>query len=137
MFPSCLKPADIKPIYRKGKRDLKDNYRPVSILPVLSKSHERSMFYQISKFFENIFSKNQCGFMKDHSTHQCLLAMLWKWKRSVDSGEAFGAALTDLCKAFDCLDHKRLIAKLNAYGFSVPTVRSIPHYLSHRKNNKG
>ena len=46
------------PIYKKGKRDLKDNYRPVSILPVLSKLYERSMFKQISEFFENIFSKN-------------------------------------------------------------------------------
>ena len=121
------------PIYKKGKRDLKDNYRPVSILPVLSKLYERSMFKQISEFFENIFSKNQCGFRKGHSTQQCLLAMLEKWKRSVDSGKAFGALLTDLSKAFDCLDHELLIAKLNAYGFSLPALRLIHDYLSHRK----
>ena len=86
LFPSCLKTADITPIYKKGKKDLKDSYRPVSILPVLSKLYERSMFKQISEFFENIFSKNQCGFRKGHSTQQCLLAILEKWKRSVDSG---------------------------------------------------
>ena len=114
LFSSCLKTADITPIYKKGKRDLKDNYRPVSILPVLSKLYERSMFKQISEFFENIFSKIQYGFRKGHSTQQCLLAMLEKWKRSVDSGKAFGALLTDLSKAFDCLDHKLLITKLNA-----------------------
>ena len=56
LFPSCLKMADITPIYKKGKRDLKDNYRPVSILPVLPKLYERSMFKQTSEFFENIFS---------------------------------------------------------------------------------
>ena len=133
LFLSCLKTADIMPIYKKGKRDLKDNYRPVSILPVLSKLYERSMFKQISEFFENIFSKNQYGFRKGHSTQQCLLAMLEKWKRSVDSGKAFGALLTDLSKAFDCLDHELLIAKLNAYGFSLPALRLIHDYLSHRK----
>ena len=99
------------------------------ILPVLSKLYERSMFKQVSEFFENIFSKNQCGFRKGHSTQQCLLAMLEKWKRSVDSGKAFGALLTDLSKAFDCLDHELLIAKLNAYGFSLPALRLIHDYL--------
>ena len=91
------------------------------------------MFKQISEFFEIIFSKSQCGFRKGHSTQQCLLAMLEKWKRSVDSGKAFGALLTDLSKAFDCLDHELLIAKLNAYGFSLPALRLIHDYLSHRK----
>ena len=55
LFPSYLKTADITLIYKKGKKYLKDNYRPVSILPVLSKLYERSKFKQISKFFENIF----------------------------------------------------------------------------------
>ena len=91
------------------------------------------MFKQISEFFENIFSKNQCGSRKGHSTQQCLLATLEKWKRSVDSGKAFGALLTDLSKALDCLDHELLIAKLNAYGFSLPALRLIHDYLSHRK----
>ena len=68
LFPSCLKRADITPVYKKGKRDLKDNYRPVSILPVLSELYERSMFKQISEFFQYIFLKNPCGFRKDRST---------------------------------------------------------------------
>ena len=59
--------------------------------------------------------------------------MLEKWKRSVDSGKAFGTLLTDLSKAFDCLDHELLIAKLNAYGFSPPVLRLIHDYLSNRK----
>ena len=84
---------------------MKDNYRPVSILPVLPKLYERSMFKQTSDFFKNIFSKNHCVFRKGHSIKQCLSPMLEKWKRSVDSGKAFGALLTDLSKAFDCLDH--------------------------------
>ena len=59
--------------------------------------------------------------------------MLEKWKRSVDGDKVFGALLTDLSKAFDCLDHELLIAKLNAYGFSLPALRLINDYLSNRK----
>ena len=59
--------------------------------------------------------------------------MLEKWKRSVDGGNAFGGLLTDLSKAFDFLDHELLIAKLHAYGFSLPALRIINDYLSDRK----
>ena len=122
LLSSSLKTADITPIYKKDNY-LKDNYRPVSILPVLSKLYERSIFNQISEVFENIFSKSQCRIRKGHSTQQCLLAMLEKWKRSVDGDKAFGTLLTDLSEAFDCHDHELLIAKLNAYGFSLPAFK--------------
>ena len=59
--------------------------------------------------------------------------MLEKWKRSEDSGKAFGVLLTDLSKAFDCLDYELLIAKLNAYRFSLPALRLTHDYLPHRK----
>ena len=59
--------------------------------------------------------------------------MVEKWKRSVDSGKAFGALLTDLSKAFNCLDHELLIAKVNTYGFSLPALMLTHSYLSHRK----
>ena len=132
-FPEILKHADITPLYKKDKKDNKRNYRPVSILPNLSKIFEKCMFEQMSQFFENIFSKYQCGFRKGFSTQQCLLAMLEKWKRSVDNSKMFGALLTDLSKAFDCLDHELLIAKLNAYGFSLTALKLVHNYLSNRK----
>ena len=87
----------------------------------------------MSQFFDNIFSKSQCGFRKCLSTQQCLLAMLEKWKRSIDNSKMFGALLTDLLKAFDCLDHELLIAKLNAYGFSLTALKLVHNYLSNRK----
>ena len=59
--------------------------------------------------------------------------MLEKWKISVDKGKAFGPLLTDLSKASDCLEHELLIAKLNAYGFSLPALRLSHDYLSNRK----
>ena len=57
-----VKTVDITPIYKREKKELTYNYRPVGILPVLSRLYERSILKQISEFFENIFSKYQCGF---------------------------------------------------------------------------
>ena len=67
-FPEILKHADITPLYKKGKNVIEGNYRPVSILPNLSKIFEKYMFEQMSQFFENIFSKYQCAFRKGSST---------------------------------------------------------------------
>ena len=83
-----------------------NRYLLISILPVLSKLYERRMFNQISEFFENVSSKNQCGSRKGYRTQQCLIAALEKWKKSVNSGKVFGALLTDLFKLFDCFDHE-------------------------------
>ena len=91
------------------------------------------MFKQISEYFEPILSKFQCGFRKGYSAQHCLLAMLEKWKSAVDNKRNFGALLTDLSKAFDCLPHDLLLAKLNAYGFSLPALRLVQSYLSNRK----
>ena len=87
----------------------------------------------MSSFFDDIFSKYQYGFRKGFSTQQCLLALLQKWKRSIDRGKVFGALLIDLSKAFDCLNHDLLIAKLNAYSFSLPALKLIHDYLWNRK----
>ena len=86
----------------------------------------------MSNFFEDIFNKQQCGFRQGYNTQQCL-KMMEKWKRSVDGGKVFDVLLTDLSKAFDCLDHELLVAKLNAYGFSLPALRLINDYLANRR----
>ena len=96
---------------------MKENFRPVSILPTLSKIFEKFLFAKCLLY----------------STQHCLLVMLETWKRSVDKGKVFDALLTDLSKAFDCLDHELLTAKLNAYGFSLPALRLVNDYLSNRK----
>ena len=80
MFPNSLKLADVTPIHKKGMKELKEDYRSVSILPTLSKIFERIMFVQISASFDNVFSKYQCGFRKGYSTQHCNLKMLEKWK---------------------------------------------------------
>ena len=77
--------------------------------------------------------KYQCGCRKGCSTQYCLLAMLEKWKSAVDKGKSFGALLTDLSKAFDCLSHELLLAKFHAYGFSIAALRLIHSYLTYRR----
>ena len=132
-FPSEMKLANITPVHKKGSKNFKENFRPISILPNVSKIFEKCLYKQMYSFFENKLSKYQCGFRKGYSAQHCLIIMLEKWKSTVDNGGRFGALLTDLSKAFDCLSHELLIAKLNAYGFSMPALRLIHDYLSNRK----
>ena len=133
IFPEILKHADITPLYKKGKKDIKGNYRPVSILPNLSKIFEKCMFEQMPQFFENIPLKYPCGFWKDFSIQQCLLAILSNWKRTVDNSKMFGALLKDVLKSIDCLDKELLIAKLNTYGFSSTALKLVYNYLLNKK----
>ena len=65
------------------------------------------------------------GFRRISVPGKGLLAMLEKWKRSVDNNKMFGALLTDLWKVFDCLDHELLMARLNAYGFSLTVLKLV------------
>ena len=95
-FSSSLKLADITLLHKKGRKDMKENFRPVSILPALLKIFEKCMFAQICTYFDSIFLDQQCGFRKRYSTQHCLLVMLETWKRSVDKGKIFGALLTDI-----------------------------------------
>ena len=111
--------ANIKAVYKKGTKSLKKNYRPISILPLVSKIFERIICKQLTTFFDNILSKYQCGFRKGHGTQHCLLLMLEKWKKALDNKEAFGALLIDLSKAFDCLSPELLIAKHTVYLFHL------------------
>ena len=109
-------------------KDKKENYSQSAFYQSYKKHLKELRLYKCLLFFEDIFNKQQCGFRKGYNTQQCLLKMLEKWKRSVDGGKVFDALLTDLSKAFDCLDHELLIAKLNAYGFSLPALRLINDY---------
>ena len=75
------------------------------------------MFKRMSEYFQSFLSKYQCGCRKGYSAQHCLLSMSQKWKSAIDNRKMFGALLTDLSRAFDCLSHDLLIAKLNAHVF--------------------
>ena len=132
-FPATFKFANVTPAFKKGNRNQKDNYRPISILPVISKILEKLICRQLSNHFDNIFSKFQCGFRKGFSAQHCLFWKWKKWKKAVDNKNVFGAILTDLSKAFDCIYHDLLVAKLHAYGLSLSALKMIQDYLLHQK----
>ena len=131
-FPSDLKVADVIPVYKKKSKNSKDNYRPVSILSNISKIYEKAIYEQLQSYFKDILSKHQCGFRKGYNAQTCLIVLIEKWKQIVDNGGAFGALLTDLSKAFDCLSHELLIAKLAAYGFDENSLKLMHSYLTNR-----
>ena len=120
--------------FKRAFKNSKENYRPANIFPNVSKMYERPLFNQINEInFEGLFSKYECGFPQESGAYNHLIAMLEKWKNSLDKRKTFVALLTDLSKAFDCLLLDLIIAKLNAYGFSYSFLRSIHSYLSDRK----
>ena len=132
-FPEPLKMVDITPVYKKEENTNKSNYRPVSILPSVSKIFERLMHDEIFSYIDSHLSNYLCGFRKGYSTQYCLIAMLERWKKALDNQHLAGALLTDLSKAFDCLNHELLIAKLEAYGFDYSSLALVYSYLSERK----
>ena len=133
-FLSVLKLADVKPVHKKAPKLEKTNYRPVSVLPNISKIFERCRHRQISEYFETVLSKFQCGIQKGYNTQDCPLAMVENCKKALDQGNEYGALLTDLSKAFDCLPHDLIVAKLHTYGFSIDSLKLInSHYLTERK----
>ena len=91
------------------------------------------MHDQIYSYVDKYLSPYLFGFRKGYSTQHCLMVMLDKWHKAIDQGKFARALLTDLSKAFDCLNHELLIAKLEAYGFENGALSYIHSYLSDRK----
>ena len=117
------------PIYKKDDPNKSNSYRPVSVLPVVSRVFEKIMHDQISQYINSFVTPYLCGYRKGFSTQQALLSLIEKWKIVLDSKGYGGAVLMILSKAFDTTNHDLLIAKLHAYGFSLKSLKS---YLSNR-----
>ena len=122
-FLEELKLAEVGPTF-KTKDDLdKENYRPVSVLPHVSKVFERIMYHQINDYINDKLSKQLTGFRKSHSAQHCLNCMLEIWKKVLDKGGYICVIFMDLSKVFDTLNHDLLITKLGAYGFETDALR--------------
>ena len=131
-YPSNLKMGEITPVHKKDETTNKENYRPISILPTVSKIFEKILYPQIYTYFNRKLSAKICGFRKGYGPLYTLLPLLEKFKKALDNHRSCGALLTDLSKAFDCLNHNLLIAKLHAYGFDYPSLHYITSYLKGR-----
>ena len=132
-FPEILKIAEVTPIYKKANPFEKDNYRPISILSNISKNFDRIMHNQMNNFFINKLSNCQCGFVKGFETPHCLLTMIEKFRNIRENNGVFAKVFTDLSKAFDCISHELLVAKLNAYGFDTKSLNFILVYFTNQE----
>ena len=121
--PDNLKLFDIVPVFKKLDPTDKSNFRLVSLLPLLSKVFEKIMYDQLYEYAETFLNKLLCGFRKAHSTQHALSRLLQKWQKELDSSRIVGAILMGLSKAYDCLPHDLVIAKLEAYGLDTSSLR--------------
>ncbi len=120
VFPSCWKIARIKSAFKKGKKQERTNYRPLSMLSIPSKLLESQICNTVDTYLDdnNIVTDMQWGFTKGRSTEGILLKMTETWKQSVDNGLTVGVVFIDFQKAFDTVSHEVLSYKLQGAGIS-------------------
>ena len=127
------KTALVRPQFKKNERNKIENYRPVSILNGMSKIYERFIHNSLSSYAESVLSDFISAYRKAYSSNHVLLRILENWKKALDNKNYVGTVLMDLSKAFDCIPHDLLVAKLHAYGLSENAVTFIYSYLKRRK----
>ena len=134
-IPAEWKEARVTPIYKSGPKNLFDNYRPISVLSVMSKVLERAIHKQLLSHLEseNLLTPSQYGFRPKRSTQLAATALLDNIRRDVDRGNLVGALFIDLSKAFDTLSHSKLLTKLSAYGIVDKELMWFTDYLFGRK----
>jgi retron-type reverse transcriptase len=132
-FPKQLKYTEIQPLHKKGSTIEMANYRPVSILTSLSKIFEKEINNQLKILGDRVFIENLSAYRSNYSTQHVILQATEAVKSSLDRRQCSGAVLTDLSKAFDCLPHDLMIAKLNAYNVNKNDVELIASYLRGRQ----
>ena len=134
-FPSSLKIAKVIPLPKS--KDLSDpnNFRPISLLPILTKPLEKHVQKHLLSYMESnqLFHKFQSGFRKDHSCHTSLTALIDTWLSAVNDEEITGAVFLDFKKAFDLVNHSVLLEKLHMYLKDKDSIAFFTSYLKDRK----
>ena len=134
-FPDLLKISKVLPIYKKDDDSLFSNYRPISLLPSVSKIFERAIMIQLTEYLEDnkLIHSNQYGFRKFHSTEYAALHLADYLNYEMDSRRTPVTIHLDLSKAFDCLSHSILLDKLRFYGINEMAYNLMKNYLENRK----
>src|SRR5688572_18913713 len=133
--PSDIKLAKVVPIYKQGNKNEVSNFRPVSILPFFSKLFERVMYDRLYSFINQskILYPFQHGFQPGHSTYMSLIDIQDKISQAMDNNEYSIGIFLDLAKAFDTVDHKILLYKLETYGIRGVALAWFSSYLNNRR----
>jgi hypothetical protein len=135
VWPDELKIQVLRPIYKNGKKSDINNYRPISLLPVINKIMEKFFANQILNFFDKncSFNKKQFGFKKKCGTNMLLNEINDKIAKALGEGKYVGAVLIDLQKAFDTINHKILMDKCSRMGIRGKMYNIVNSYMSNRK----
>ena len=131
-FPDSWKRARLNPIYKSGDHTDPCNYRPIAILPVLSKICEKVVFAQVYEFLNDKLYSCQSGFRPLHSTTTALLTVTDDSFNAIDDGNVVGLVMLDLKKAFDTVNHSILIEKLKMYNLDDKCIKWFESYLFNR-----
>lgn len=134
VVPTAWKAAKVSPVFKAGDHEDTNNYRPISVLSVVSKIVERYVHGVLYDYLNNLklITACQSGFRKFHSTATALLKIYDQFLKGFDSGKFVGAVFIDLRKAFDTVDHDILLHKLESYGIVGEELEWFRSYLSNR-----
>lgn len=134
-FPSQMKFAKVFPIYKGGLKTDPSNYRPISILPTISKIFEKHVNKHLMNYLNKykLIHETQSGFRQKHSCQTALVKLIDQWMSCIDKGDIVASLFVDFRKAFDVVDHSILLRKLISYKFSNKSMNWFVSYLSDRK----
>ena len=134
-FPDCMKVTNIKALHKKNNVEDISNYRPISILPTLSKIFERAATDQLVSYLEinNLINRNQHAYRKGHSTQTCLVELTNILYENMEKKKYSGVASLDLSKAYDSISHSLLLHKLAQLGLGEDSIQWTSSYLTNRK----
>lgn len=135
IFPEELKKAKIVPVYKKGDSSKVSSYRPVSLLPSVSKVFERAIYDRLISFIDknNIFVEHQFGFRQNRSTELAIYDMLSYIHSELDKTNKIAGLYFDLSRAFDTVDHDLIKQKLEVYGIRGIPLKLFVSYLTQRR----
>lgn len=134
-FPDLLKLAKVIPVFKKDNPQLIDNYRPISLLPAISKIFESIVYDQLFEHFTSnkLFYQNQYGFRAGHSTEHASIELVDRVLQYLQDDDIPISIFMDLSKAFDTLNHDILLKKLDFYGIDTGSLNFFSSYLKNRK----
>ena len=132
-LPTEWKSANVTPVHKKNKKEPASNYRPISLLPLISKVLERCVCYRFYDHLHEIINKAQYGFIHSRSCVLQLLTTLHHVGQLLDNNVQTDIIFLDFAKAFDSVDHIILLKKLKSYGISGNMYNWFTDYLHGRK----
>ena len=135
VFPEEWKCSKVIPLFKQSERAYMNNYRPISIIPVVAKVFERIIYDQLYAYLSdnNMIAAHQSGFRSLHSTVAALLDASNNWAYNIDKGNVNAVLFLDLKRAFDTVDHGILLSKLSSYGVQGNSLKWFKSYLDNRR----